>query len=417
MTDEKQFDYEEYIQRQLKEIGDLDERRFAKELLIESLGKIFAWTEEKYKTLEERVQNELDLPWKYFNVFTTVINKKDYDPINSFWFPAYKEDIRKNAVLPYETIYLEADEAACREFLELGTLTGIDEETGQTIRFRIEQSGKYQECIKKLHALFTSNHVPWQTIHMGHVERFFDLIPVDDSEEPVNTDCVLQGGEWDAFIKRGMILLWNVQEMSVHSREYRIPCIDEVFYEHIFYLLENQDETDGYLAEIEEDILSVRYEENKIILKTKIEILEDVLIYKLHQGEPERSPGYQFPILSNRRKDNLAARYLQQTGNFIQTPMELNRKIEEMTGGYEIKLLGYEIVNSVEESFLSGDMNSFNSIWMFSNDNRKILLLRFKRDVQYQNDYLYESQIKYILSQLQMEFLEYRCMGALDTKK
>lgn len=414
MTDEKRFNYEEYIQRQLKEIDDLDERRFAKELLLESLGKIFAWTEEKYKALEERVQNELDLPWKYFNVFTTVIDRKDYDSINSFWFPACEDDIKTNTVLPYETIYLEADEAACKEFLELGTLTGIDEETGQTICFRIEQSGKYQECIKKLHTLFSKNHVPWQTVHMGHVERFFDLIPVDDSDGVINTDCVLQGGKWETCIRRGMILLWNIQGISVHSREYRIPCIDDVFYEHLFYLLEDKDETDGYLAEIEEDILSVRYEKNKIILKTNAETLEDVLIYRLHQGEPEQSPGYQYPILSNRRKDNLAARYLQQTGNFIQTPMELNRKIEEMMGGYEIKLLGFEIVDSVEESFLSGDMNSFNSIRMFSNDNRKILLLRIRKDAQYQKDYLYESQIRYILSQLQMEFLEYRCMGVLE---
>lgn len=414
MTDEKRFEYEEYIQRQLKEIDDLDERKFAKELLLESLGRVFAWTEQKYEALEERVQNELDLPWKYFNVFTTVIDRKDYDPINSFWFPACEEDIKKNTVQPYETIYLEADEAACREFLELGILAGIDEETGQTISFRIEQSGKYQECIKRLHALFTSNHVPWQTVHLGHVERFFDLIPVDDSEGMVNTDCVLQGGKWDTLIRRGMILLWNIQGISVHSREYRIPCIDEVFYEHNFYLPEEKDEVDGYLAEIEEDILSVRYEKNKIILKTKAETLEDVLIYRLHQGEPEQSPGYQSPILSNRRKDNLAARYLQQTGNFIQTPMELNRKIEEMTGGYEIRMLGYEIIDSEEEDFLSGDMNSFNGIRMFSNDNRKILLLRFKRDVQYQNDYLYESQIRFILSQLQMEFLEYRCMGVLE---
>lgn len=414
MTDEKRFEYEEYIQKQLKEIDDLDERRFAKELLLESLGRVFAWTEEKYRALEERVQNELDLPWEYFNVFTTVIDRKDYDPINRFWFLAYEEDVKKGAERPCETIYLEADEAACREFLELRTLTGIDEETGRTICFRIEQSSKYQECIKKLHALFVSNHVPWQTVHMGHVERFFDLIPVDESEEAVNIDCVLLGGKWDTFIKRGMVLLWNVQEISVHSREYRIPCIDEVFYEHIFYLPEEQGETDGYLVEIEADILSVRYEGNKIILRTKTEILEDVLLYKLHQGEPEQSPGYQSPVLSNRKKDGLAARYLQQTGNFIQTPMELNRKIEEMAGGYEIKLLGYEITDSAEENFLSGDMNSFNSIRMFSNDNRKILLLRIRRDAQYRNDYLYESQIRYILSQLQMEFLEYRCMGVLE---
>ena len=37
------FDYENYIQKRLKEIDDLDERRFAKELLTESLGKVLKY--------------------------------------------------------------------------------------------------------------------------------------------------------------------------------------------------------------------------------------------------------------------------------------------------------------------------------------------------------------------------------------
>ncbi|MDE7199508.1 MAG: hypothetical protein K2O15_11585 [Lachnospiraceae bacterium] len=35
MTDEKVFDNENYIQEQLRRIDDLDERRFAKQLLTE----------------------------------------------------------------------------------------------------------------------------------------------------------------------------------------------------------------------------------------------------------------------------------------------------------------------------------------------------------------------------------------------
>ncbi len=53
---EKQFDYKTYINKRLKEIDDLEERRFAKELLLESLGNVLDWTEKKYKALEERVQ-------------------------------------------------------------------------------------------------------------------------------------------------------------------------------------------------------------------------------------------------------------------------------------------------------------------------------------------------------------------------
>lgn len=162
-----------------------------------------------------------------------------------------------------------------------------------------------------------------------------------------------------------------------------------------------------------EAILSIRYEKNKIVLKTKAETLEDIIIYQLCQGAPEQSAGYRYPVLSNRKKDNLSARYSQQAGNFIQTPLELGRKVEEMADGYQIPVLGYEILDGADEAYLAGDMNSFTGVRVFTGDTRKILLLRIKAKEQYREDYLYESQIRYILSQLQLEFLEYRCMGVL----
>ncbi len=415
MIEEQQFDYENYIKKHLKDIDDLGERRFAKELLIESLGRVLKWTEGKYDALEQRIQNELDVPWKYFNVFMTIVDKENYDPINSFWFPVCEEDVRRNGRQTCETVYLAADEAVCKAFMEQRTLTGIKEETGQSVCFRIERSRKYQESMEKLYALFTSNHVPWQTVHMGHMERFFDLIPMGDL--PDKPEGVFRYREWDSYIQRGKMLLWNIQKMTVRTGEYRIPCIDEVFYEHNVYLPEERDEEDGYLAEAGDDILSVRYEKNKILLKTPKETLEDVFIYRLHQKEPEQSIGYHYPILSNCKKDNLSARYSQQTGNFIQTPLELYRRIEEMAGGYRLRILGYEIVDRAEEHYLSGDMNDFTGVRIFSHDNRKILLIRIGKEEGNQEDYLLEAQVRYILSQLQMEFLEYRCMGSVEETK
>jgi len=78
-------------------------------------------------------------------------------------------------------------------------------------------------------------------------------------------------------------------------------------------------------------------------------------------------------------------------------------------------VLGYEIIDEADEAYLAGDMNSFTGVRVFTGDTRKILLLRIKAKEQYREDYLYESQIRYILSQLQLEFLEYRCMGVLET--
>lgn len=416
MMDEKQFDYENYIQRRLREIDDLDERKYARELLLEGLGKIFAWTDAKYEALEQRICRELNVPGKRFHTYMTIVKKEDYDPINNFWFPVCEQDVKGDRKQGYETVYLVADEKGCREFLEQGTVTGILEGSGKQIRFLIRKAGRYEEMIKRLYKLFTNNHISWQVVHMGHLERFFELVPTQ--ELTPGSRVSIQWDKWESCVKTGIIPLWNIQRTAINSREYRMPCIDEVFYEHIFYLPDERVEEDGYLMETKEDILSLRYEENRVLLKTKKDALKDVCVYRMHQGAPTESYGYQYPVLSNCRKDNLAARYLHQTGNFIQTPMEILRKIEEMSGSYEVDVLGYEITGRVENDMAAGklflgDMNGFIGAQVFTDDRRSILLFKMRIKEKQQADYLCKSQVRYILSQLQMEFMEYKCVGVL----
>lgn len=408
MIDENKFDYETYIQEHLREIDDLDERKFAKKLLLESLEKIFSWTEKKYDELQQRVYNELKMTWEKFGIYTTVIDKKNYDALNNFWFPMCEEDIHIAVCQTNTVIYLMADDEACRQFFCQETIMGIEQESGKEICFKIEKAQKYQKQISKLHKLFLNNHIPWQTIHMGHLERFFEVCPIEEIAS--DTHITFQWGEWDKYIKTEKIPLWNVQKTSLHSREFRLPCIDEIVYEHIFHLKDRKAGQDGYLVETEEDILSVRYEENKLLLKTEKESVDNVVIYRLHQSGRMASYGYQYPVLTNRKEDSFSARYLNEVGNFIQTPMELRRKIEEMSGNYEIRVMNYEIIDCVDEKTISGDMNELFDMEIFPDDRRKILLFYIERDRE-KEDYLYHSQIRYILSQLQMEFLEYRCMG------
>lgn len=415
MNEEKLFDYETYIQRRLKEINDLDERKYARELLLDGLGRIFKHTEEKYGALEQRILRELDVPFQRFHVYMTIIEKKDYDPINSFWFPVCEEDVKKGGRQEYKTFYLMAAEKERQAFFRQGIIEGIEEESGRRIQFQIRKAFRYEQAVKKLYALFAGNHIPWQAIHMGHLERFFELAPIGGQAQDSNVG--LQWGKWEAFVKAEMLPLWNIEKEAVNSREFRVPCIDDIYYEHIFYLPDEKMEEDGYLAQAEGDILSIRYEKNSILLKTKQDSLKNASICRLHQGKPAVSFGYRYPVLTNERKDNLAGRYLCQTGHFLQTPMELHRKVEEMSGGYRIELLAYEITDRAENEetgkyMLAGDMNGFAGEQVFTGDKRSRLLFKFQQE-GHQEDYLYESQIRYILTRLQMEFMEYKCVGVL----
>ncbi len=413
----KIYVYKEYIQKRLREIDDLDERRYAKELLLGSMGEMFAWTESKYKALEQRIRDDLDNPWECFNISMTVVNRADYDPINSFWHPLCTEDVKPAKDSGRVTVYLMADDAGCQKFIKQGIVEAADQKTGQTLHYQIMKPERYKACMERTYALFVSNHIPWQTIHMGHLERFFDMVPQGDI--PAGAQPVFAWGNWEQYVQQDTIPLWNMQRRILQSQEFRHPCLDEVVYEHIYYLGDEKNGGDGCLVDAGDDILSIRYEKNKVVLKTNRETLGDVSICRLHQGDGGNSYGYHYPVLSNHRADNFAVRYIQQTGNFIQTPMELMRKIEELSGIFHISVLGYEITGNTKENIpvqgiLEGDMNKFIGTQVFTRDQRSLLVFRFQKEQETPYDYLYKSQIRYILSQLQMEFLEYRCAGVVE---
>lgn len=154
MVDEKRFDYDKYIQERLREIDDLDERREAKVLLAEGLGRMMAWSEGRYAALEERVQRELEAPWRPFHTYTTIIGREDYDPINSFWAPLCMEDLQAGPGQGgRETVYLAADDAACRAFLQAGVVEAQDARTGQPVRLTVRRPSRYRACLEQLYEI------------------------------------------------------------------------------------------------------------------------------------------------------------------------------------------------------------------------------------------------------------------------
>ncbi len=408
---EEAMDYQEYIQKQLRDIRDKEERKEARELLLEGFLSFYQWAEGKYEALKERVEKEITLPWKAFAIHTTIVKREEADPINGFWHPLCHEDLKKDWGGGRKTIYLEVDDEGLKAFLQQKQLLGIEEKTGRTIPFRIEQARRYKECIQKLYQLFLENHVPWRSIPMGHLERFFDLSPEEEISFEENVH--ISYGKWESVVKEGMISLWNVEEIQMESQEFRLPCKDEVIYEHSYPLGRKGGEEGGILVDAKEEILSVRYEENQVFVKTYKEQIEEVKLYLLHQKEKNSSYGYYAPVLSNRQQDSLAARYLEKTGQFIQTPAELYRKVRALSLPFSVELLKYEIVEEGIEEALRGDGNGCLENLLFPKDKRKILLFtfRWKKEEEGLPKYLRESWLRYVLSQLQLEYLEYQCMG------
>lgn len=455
------FDLERYIEERIREIDDLDERRFAKTALLEGLGKIARCMEEKYKRLERRIYEELETEGNRYETVTTVVRREYYDPTNATLFPVAKEDLaeeerfakRSSETEQYAgTVFLQADEKTAEQFLQEGSFPGVlPGEEEKSVIFHVKRAGRYRQQVEQLYHVFQDNYIPWTTVHMGFLDKFFDLfieIPEDRAgrikegqiqKEPRQEGQLQTGtprigqlqtgesqtetlkaaplqkmnidfGAYEESVRYDMIPLWNVESIRFDSANFMMPCMDGICYEHEFSL-QDTEKGDGYLIRANEDILEIRHEEGKIIIKSEKETFEGWQALHIVQRETEKSLNYDFPLLSNHKKDSFFRRNAEKTGVQLMTKTDLFRRIMELDIDGYMEVTGYEICEDAKHFPARESMNQFILDELFPMEGRKVLMLKFEEKTP--GHYLNDSMVRFAVSQIQTEIGEYRCVGVI----
>lgn len=418
------FDFERYIEERLREIDDLDERKFVKKLLLEGLGKVIQCTEAKYQQLERRVYEELEIADNQYEAVLTIVKRNHYDPTNGTLFPVAEEDLEEKVLGEVlsdgsrhwlGSIFLEAADDKQRGFQDRKDFSGVlvQSEENKTAVFEIVQAKRYRDVMEGLYQVFQDNHIPWDTINTGYLDKFYDVyINIEGTEtvpkslEEVNIDF----GEYKGEIRYGLIPLWNMEWVKFDSADFMLPCINGIYYEHEFSL-EDKDEKDGYLIQTNEDILEIRHERKRIVIKSLKETFENWRALHIIQKETVRSLDYNAPLLTNRKRDSFIRRYAENSRIQLMTKTDLFRRIMEIDIRDYIEVVGYEICENARDFPNTEGMNWFVRDELFPMESRKVLLLKFKE--RQPGHYLNGSMVRFVISQMQLEISEYRCVGVI----
>ncbi len=424
------FDFERYIEEQLRKIDDLEERKYAKEALLHGLGRILVCTEEKYKKLERRIYEETEIAANRYETAMTVIQKKHYDPTNETLFPVEPLDLQEDDLAEklttdrkrfLGTIFLEADDGMQERFLKEGSFFGSL--TQREVRVEIRQAERYQKIMEQFYHIFLDNHIPWQTVHTGYLDKFYDIYlefsetgDEGSAQRHEKTDRMtlkeiqIRYGEYERFVKTDILPLWNVEWLTFDSADFMLPGMDGICYEHEFSL-EDQEEQDGYLISSNEEILEIRHEKKKIVIRSRKETFEGWKALHIIRLPAVRSLDYDAPFLTNRRRNSFLRRYAAGCGVPLLTKADLFRRIMELDVGDYIEAEGYEICEHTEDFPAVRGMNRFVRDELFPMESRRILLIRF-REVK-AGHYLNGCMVRFVISQIQMEISEYRCVGVI----
>ncbi len=402
---DQDFDMEAYVKQRLAEIADTDERGVAREVLLKGLLPAMQVMEERYRELEERVRREVEIPGSRYAVYTLAVRRHDYDSTNRSWFPVCRQDIQDGAVC--RRIYFRGNEAQKRVFEKAAHFSATDRE-GNTRRIGIRRSGDYRMAMESLYRLFVYNRVSWRTVNTGDLERFYDVYPLD--EEGDMEGWSLSFGEWEGLINQDYILLWNLEQFTFQCMKFMVPCLDGKYYEHELNL-EDYDSDSGYMVEGNEDILSIRHENDRILMTSFKETFENWHACRFSGHLDMESHGYDGRVLGNARVESFADHLTERYGQGIHSRTEIFRIVEGLGVEEWVKLEECRIREREQAGCFQADMNWFIKEELFPMETRRVLELTFER--QGAEEACAEDMLRYVVSQVQLLLDEYKCVGRL----
>lgn len=405
-------DLQQHIRKRLVEIDDLEERKAAREILLEGLVPIFELTEKRYLDLEDQIRREIEIPIEKYAVSMTVIKRRDYDPINGTLYPVSPELLseadkgkEQQAGKPY-LIYFTGGYSSKKEFEEKGEFRGSDE-NGNMHTVKVQKAGCYQKALMDLYQVFAYNKIYWTTVNTGYLDRFYEVY---SDEETDVTGLNIDFGCFEEAVKNDMLLLWNIERFTFQCRKFMVPCIDEKYYEHELEL-KNYDPDSGYMLGVNEDVLKIRHEKDKIYMTSLKESFQNWEAYRFIGGIDTSSHGYTYELLSNSRKSSFFQNYVGNQKGVLNSRTELFWMVQSFENNQYVNLEECEVLEKAPQSCLEGDMNPFLGDTVFPMETRKILALYFGRKGQ--DTRFCEDMVRFFVSQIQLSVCEYKCVGIL----
>lgn len=417
-----EFDVKKYVKKRLLEIKDEDEYALAKSVLYDGLYKMSEVFEERFKSLQKKVYDELESQEESYEIAVLLLSKNDNVFLRMF-FPVSEADVlddasgdiredSKERSSTVKTIYLNADDSVCKAFAKekISVSFTINGEKNLT-SVQPKKAIRYRQELGKLNETFSHNGLRWNTVNTAYLDRFFDI---DLSTVVQNArDVEVHYGKYSDMVKENIYPVWNVEKTLFKSSTFLSPSKDGLYYEREM-IRQKDKEIILCLVQKTDGMVGIRQEEEKIIVKSYEESyadLEGYHIFDIRYTKEELPAG----LISNKRKESLIGRLSANSKDKLHTKAEIERIIEELDIEEYVSLKSCERLVMKKDFLETGkilpDMNNFSSDdFQVTNESPK-LILRFLRN---SDSNLCEAMVRYAVSQLQINFDEYICIGVLE---
>jgi hypothetical protein len=426
--------WQELIRDRISRVKYLEGRRLLKNILESPFMDIVQYQQDRQRKLEEKIMQELPLIHTKCAIYTTVCNKNDYVHGNAFLFPMISGDNNGsvyNADWIKGKIERDGEAVLCNVFMEcegeiIQQMIGeqaeynyhveivTDRKNTYITNIELSPSIKYLKPIEKVYELFQFNNIEWKTVNNPYAYKFVNVaikeLPPFKPNEKIKAITVHLGA-YEQYKKNDMMLLWNVQQLTIAKNAFPVPVPDQGLFEHRFFLAELGPDH-GYLVHpANSNIVDVRYDADKLVIITNIPKMPKWQVVKFHMPSEADIPWLNYQVVNNRCKDSFIERFAAAQNNQpIRTKGEFIRILNSFYTAEEIKFC--KIDNRADQDTVgkTSDINYFAADEIRDKQSKEIMKVIFETE---NPTFITVEQMSFLVSELQYRYPEYRWVGEL----
>lgn len=419
----------ELILEKLSKMEDLEQRKMLKDIMTGLFNNLIEYQEDSNEELKDRIFKEVEDAEKKYDVYITVSHKTDIDPVSEFMFPFFSEDVLEKNIVMKEivesvlkkekmklfTVFMKCDYTKLSNINENRKYKGtiITDWGRYPITVRLTKNLAYMNEIKKLYDIFQKNEIPWRTINNPYTNKFFDVYldecegTMDENEEI--KEVVFDLEEYDQYKMIDILPLWNIKRLNLKSDGFPMPAVDRVNFEHVISIKKLGNEN-GYLVEENEHIFRyIRRTDEELAIISPEEKAGAWGIIKISQQYDETVKNNKFEIACNSRKTSFINKFANKQTYIVRTKGEITRIINSFEFSKYFELQDIEIKSSDAAQKLTYDMNFFITDDIRIGNDKKIMVLKFRQNNQ--KTFISQDILSFLVSEIQMYFAEYECVG------
>ncbi|WP_425448055.1 hypothetical protein [Dethiothermospora halolimnae] len=421
------------IYESINKIENLKDRALLKEILNDVFIPLYEHSSDMYKKLENRVFDEIEYIQQNYSICTTIMKKRDYDPIHYFLHPMIDTDIgdKKYDLNEIENLMMENNEIKLfkvfikRDALTINQLLKSNRRFQGSIKtsekiykacFQIKKNKEYLNKIYSLYQMFIKNNIPWRTINAPYIYKMIDVYLVeyegeftkDESIEEINVNFQ----ELSKDVLYDMVPVWNIEKLKLKTIGFPNPCEDKINYEHAIEL-NKENYNNGYLVYYENEVVKdIRRTKDQLIITTDIEESRDWDVFKVLGLKKSKTDRYEYDLMTNGKYISFMEKLANKYESNIKTKAELTRVINSFKASEDLEMVGIKIIDkdkvTKEETY---NMNFFIIDEIRDFEYKKTLVLYFKCNKEI--NFITRDIMSFLVSEIQKFYPEYKCEGRL----